>query len=89
VPSVSFTSHLARHVACPNESVAGVTAHEVLEAYFVRHPLVRSYVFDEQGLLRRHVVVFVNDQQATDRKSLSDPVAEDSEVCVMQALSGG
>jgi len=89
VPRVSFTSHLARHVACPTETVAGTTAREVLDAYFAQHPLVRSYVFDEQGVLRRHVVVFVNDEQAADRKTLSDPVAEDSEVCVMQALSGG
>jgi sulfur-carrier protein len=89
VPRVSFTSHLARHVACPTESVGAATAREALEAYFRRHPLVRSYVFDEQGLLRRHVVVFVNDQQATDRMTLSDPVSEDTEVCVMQALSGG
>jgi molybdopterin synthase sulfur carrier subunit len=89
VPRVSFTSHLARHVDCPADMVAGTTAREVLDAYFERHPLVRGYVFDEQGLLRRHVVVFVNEQQAADRKTLSDPVSEDSEVCVMQALSGG
>ena len=63
--------------------MGGTTVRDVLESYFARHPLVRTYVFDEQASLRRHVVVFINDQQASDRKQLSDPVPEDAEVHVM------
>ena len=61
----------------------------VLEAYFQRHPGVRGYVLDEQGALRHHVVVFVGGAQARDRQGLSDAVADEAEVYVMQALSGG
>jgi molybdopterin synthase sulfur carrier subunit len=89
MPSVSFTSHIARHVACPSEKVAGRTVREALEAYFTLHPGVRSYVFDEQNRLRRHVVVFVGDEQARDRNGLGDVVDDQTEVYVMQALSGG
>jgi sulfur-carrier protein len=89
VPRVSFTSHLGRHVDCPAETVPGRTVRDALEAYFARHPLVRPYVFDEQAKLRRHVVVFVGEDQASDRDRLSDATAEDTEVYVMQALSGG
>ena len=46
-------------------------------------------VLDEQGILRKHVVVFVNGEQVVDRVDLSDPVPEGAEVRVMQALSGG
>ena len=88
-PLVSFTSHLARHVACPTESVPGTTVREILDAYFARHPLVRSYVFDEQACLRHHVVIFIGAEQARDRAGLSDAVAADTEITVMQALSGG
>ena len=53
------------------------------------HPNVRSYVLDEQHMLRRHVVIFIGDAQARDRKTLSDPVLPDQPIFIMQALSGG
>ena len=89
MPRVAFTSSLERHVQCPPESVEGATARAVLEAYFARHPPVRSYVLDEQGALRHHVVVFIGGTQARDRSGLSDEVASADEVWIMQALSGG
>ena len=89
MPRISFTPHLARHVACPAEAAPGATVRAALDAYFGRHPGVRGYVLDEQGALRRHVVVFVGDTQARDRDGLTDPVADDTEIFVMQALSGG
>jgi molybdopterin synthase sulfur carrier subunit len=89
MPKVGFTSHLERHVSCPAETVAGATVREALDAYFTRHPRVREYVLDEQGALRRHVVVFVGGDQAHDRDKLSDSVGPDAEIHVMQALSGG
>jgi molybdopterin converting factor small subunit len=89
MPRVSFTSHLERHVECPAEAASGSTVREALESYFARHPRVRSYVFDEQARLRRHVVIFVGGEQARDRTTLGDPVAEGTEIYVMQALSGG
>jgi len=89
VARVSFTQHLGRHVACPDDSVPGGSVRAVLEAYFERHPGVRSYVLDEQGALRQHVVVFVGGSQARDRQRLSDRVSGETEVYVMQALSGG
>jgi sulfur-carrier protein len=89
VPSLTFTAHLQRHVHCPSETASGSTVREVLEAYFTKHPKVRSYLLDEQGTLRKHVVIFVGESQARDRERLSDPVIEDQEIYVMQALSGG
>jgi molybdopterin converting factor small subunit len=86
---LTFTSHLHRHVDCPTETVAGSTVGAALEAYFAKHPKVRSYVLDDQGGLRRHVVIFVGGQQASDRQKLSDGVADGDEIHVMQALSGG
>jgi sulfur-carrier protein len=89
VPRISFTSSLQRHVACPAEPVDGGTVSAALEEYFSRHPGARSYVLDEQGTLRKHVVVFVDGEQIRDRTRLGDPVSEAGEIFVMQALSGG
>jgi molybdopterin converting factor small subunit len=89
VARVSFTSNLRRHVECPAEDADGATVREVLDSYFERHPAVRSYVLDEQGGVRRHVAVFVGGTSLDDVTGQSDPVDADTEVVVMQALSGG
>ena len=86
---ISFTRNLERHVRCPSETVSGSTLRAVLEAYFSLHPALRAYLLDEQGALRKHVVIFVDGRQLGDRSGLSDAVGDASEVYVMQALSGG
>jgi len=86
---VVFTANLQRHLRLPEREVDGATVRDVLEAIFRAEPSARSYVLDEQGALRRHMVIFVGGAQIHDRVALSDPVEPDAEVCVMQALSGG
>lgn len=86
---VVFTPNLRRHVDCPTVQVAGSTVREVLDRVFVDNPRLRGYVLDDQGALRRHMVVFVDGAQIADRDRLGDPVGPAAEVYVMQALSGG
>jgi hypothetical protein len=86
---LAFTSNLRRHVDCPGASVDGGTVAECLAAYFRLHPQVRTYVLDEQGRVRRHVAVFVGGEQLRDPTRQSDTVTPDTEITVMQALSGG
>jgi sulfur-carrier protein len=89
MPQVSFTANLQRHLATPRAEVPGTTVREVLEGVFRDHPRLRGYVLDDQGRLRRHVVVFVDGEAIADRDGLSEPVRPDSSLYVMQALSGG
>lgn len=86
---VAFTANLKRHVDCPTVEVAGATVSDVLERVFADNPRLRGYVVDERGVLRKHMTVFVDGRQIADREQLSDPVAPNAEVYVMQALSGG
>jgi sulfur-carrier protein len=86
---VAFTENLQRHVACPPADVPGRTVREALDAVFATNPRARGYVLDDQGELRHHMVVFVDGELIRDRVGLSDPLAPDAEVYVMQALSGG
>lgn len=86
---VTFTHTIQRHVPCPPAKADGGTVREVLEHVFQTNPAARPYVLDDQGAVRRHMVVFVNGRQITDRARLTDPVPADAEVYVMQALSGG
>ena len=85
MPRVVFTSNLQRHVSCPARDAAGETVSAVLEEVFDQEPQIRGYVLDEQGELRKHVFIFVDGQRAR----LSNPVGEESEIYVLQALTGG
>ena len=89
MPHVVFTSNLQRHAACPAQDVDGVTVREALDKVFAQAPLLRGYVLDEQGHVRRHVAIYVDGRRIADRERLSDAVAASSEICVLQALSGG
>lgn len=89
MPQVVFTPTLQRHLSCPPSEVAGTTVREVLDQVFGNEPRARGYVLDEQGALRKHVVVFVDGEAVQDRTGLSDGVRAESQVYVMQALSGG
>lgn len=89
MPRVVFTSHLQRHVSAPECVVAGRTVHDALAAVFAEHRALRGYVLDDQGHLRKHVFVFVDGVRIRDRERLTDPVGDDGEVHVLQALTGG
>jgi molybdopterin synthase sulfur carrier subunit len=89
MPRISFTENLKRHVTCPPVAAEGSTVRQLLDAVFADNPLLRSYILDDQGRVRRHVNVFINGAMVADRLALSDPVGPRDEVFVFQALSGG
>ena len=97
MPRVVLASALSRwlpaHAAgAPREAAFDIDAtdlHGLLDALFARHPNLRGYVLDEQGVVRHHVAIFVDGQAIRDKADLRQPLAASSEVYVMQALSGG
>ncbi|KIG18492.1 Molybdopterin converting factor, small subunit [Enhygromyxa salina] len=89
MPTVNFTANLQRHVVSPTLVVEGVTVGEALAAVFEQNPRLRGYVVDEQGAVRKHMNVFIDGVQVRDRVGLSDAVTPQSEIYVIQALSGG
>lgn len=89
MPKVVFASHVQRHVPAPDTTVEGDTVRAALEAVFAGNQPLRGYVLDDQGHLRKHVVVFVDGVRVVDRDGLTEPVHEDSDIHVLQALTGG
>ena len=69
--------------------VQAATVADVVRAMEEIAPGFAFYVCDERGRLRTHVNIFVGEERVADRGRLSDPVAPDSRVFIMQALSGG
>ena len=89
MPTVRFTRNIQRHVACPTEEVTGATLGAALESYFAAHLPARGYVLDDRGRLRQHMAAFIDGQQVEDRAGLTDAVAPDAVIDIVQALSGG
>jgi molybdopterin synthase sulfur carrier subunit len=87
--TIRFTSHLVRHRPAPVVTAEGGTVAEVLARGFAGDDLLRSYVLDDQGRLRKHVSIYLDGSLIRDRLRLSDQVAPQSEIYVLQALSGG
>ena len=86
---VVFADVLKRHVDCPEVEARGATVREALDAVFQVNPRLRGYVLDDQAALRKHMTIFVDGHLIRDRLRLADPVAENGEIRVLQALSGG
>jgi len=90
--TVEMTDHLFRFfpdlkqrvITVPSGSVA-----EVLHSMDSIAPGFSDYIIDEQGALRKHVRLSINDSLVIDRKNLTDRVPDDGTVYIFQALSGG
>lgn len=87
--TVRFAQALQRHVVALPVAVRGETVRAALDAAFASNPAIRGYILDDQNAVRKHMSIFVDGRMISDRRYLSDAVGENSEIYVVQALSGG
>lgn len=69
--------------------VAAGSLRSVLEAIGRDAPELRARLLDEHGTLRRHVNVFVNDEDVRFREQLDTPVRAGDRVTIVPAIAGG
>lgn len=89
MPRVELTSHLQRHLQVKPGSYPGRTLAQVLNHLFEANPGLRSYLLDDQGHIRQHVAVFIDDILLQDRNNLNISVSKQTTIHIVQALSGG
>ncbi|MCQ4164087.1 MoaD/ThiS family protein [Tahibacter harae] len=96
MPDVVLASALARWLGPlpaaarePRIRVDGGDLRTVLDNLFRQYPHLRGYVLDEQGRVRHHVAIFVDGATLRDKSDLSQALAPQSEIYLLQALSGG
>ena len=87
--TVEFAASLRRHVECPPQSVVAGSLGAVLQSALTAAPGLAHYVLDDQGHVRKHVAVFINQQMLTNRSQLGQVLVSGDRVLVIQALTGG
>ena len=90
MPTIRFTANLKRFYPSlgPTE-LKSSTIPEVLEELNQLYPGIKDYIVDEQGILRKHVNIFIGNQMIRDKEGLTDPLQDSDDLYIMQALSGG
>jgi sulfur-carrier protein len=68
--------------------VAGTLA-EALQRLLEEYPRLRPHLYDEALQLRRHVLIFYNDDNLPTIKDRSVPLKAGDRLLVLQAVSGG
>lgn len=86
---IVFTPHLRRVSPGGPIETDGATVGAALGAVWTSHPRLRGYVLDDQGRLRRHIAIFLDGERLAHARALGARTGPDSEIYVMQALSGG
>lgn len=66
-----------------------MTVADVLDRAFSQHRILDAKVRDERGLIRRHVKVFVNGEDATRGDGTATAVPAGARVHIVNAVSGG
>jgi len=77
-----------RRLALPWPQGAG-DAGAVLDALHAMYPAMRGRVTEADGAVRRHINLYVGEQDARRAQGLATPVPDGTEVWLLKAVSGG
>jgi len=73
----------------PELAVRGRTVLEALDHAVGQYPALRFHVFDSAGKLRRHLVVFVNDENIRDLQGAETRINENDRLLLLASSAGG
>ena len=69
--------------------VSGSTALEAVQSAVEKYPALKFHVFDNDGNLRRHIYLFVNDVNVRELNGNETTVGEGDVVRILAAAAGG
>ena len=87
---IQFSGHLHRFMDLPQTAESNKNSlTDIIAELEQLHPGFAGYVIHENGCLRKHVNIFLDDRIVVDREQLSDDLEGVKQIYFMQALSGG
>ena len=69
--------------------VHGSTLADALAALWAAHLGLRDRVVDEQGRVRQHINIFVNNDNSRDVGGFAAPITDGGEIMIVPSVSGG
>jgi molybdopterin converting factor small subunit len=69
--------------------VTGGTLREALDDLIEQQPGLGVHLFDEAGVMRRHVLCFCNEEFRRGRDGLEVPVRAGDTITILNSVSGG
>ncbi len=70
-------------------AVQGVTLQEALDDLVRQRPELGLHLFDEGGVMRRHILCFCNQVYTRGVEGLEIPVNPGDEITILNSVSGG
>lgn len=93
---MSITFHIPGYLAAFADGQRSVklespaaTAGAALDGLWRLYPALRDRILDEQGQVRQHINVFVDNESIRFAQGLTTPVPDGSEILIVPAVSGG
>lgn len=70
-------------------SVAAANVAEAIKALVNLHPQLSPYIFDEQNNIRKHVRLYLGDDDIREREGEATLLNEGDELSIIPAIAGG
>jgi len=69
--------------------VQGSTVSEIIADLVKRYPAIQNHITDKNGELRRHINLFLNENNIKDLNGLETSVQENDRIILLPSISGG
>lgn len=90
MPKLKIPSLMLFYVNGEKEiELKGASILEVLINLINRYPNIKKQIFDGNNNLRRHINIFINDQNINDLGLLETPISENDIIRIIPSISGG
>jgi molybdopterin converting factor small subunit len=73
----------------PEVLVHGITVLDALQDAVAQYPALKFHLFDSEGKIRRHMNVFVNNQNIRDLDGPKTELKDDDQIVLLASISGG
>jgi molybdopterin converting factor small subunit len=84
-----FAGGVERVEVASGEAAGKTTVGAVFAALEQEHPALRRRLTDEQGALRRHVNVFLGNDNVRDLDGLGTTLTDGDELLILPSVAGG
>lgn len=90
MPSLRIPTPLRTYTAGQSEiNLSGSTVSEVMEDLVVQYPDMKQHIFNEEGLLRPFINLFLGEDNINDLQGLETHLVEKDRLMMLPSIAGG